>query len=81
MPARRPLETLDIPELMHLLELAIEAGLHVDVGTPVLSRAYGTLAAECRFELWSRQQAGARARHVCGRSLDNAPLARDVRSH
>jgi hypothetical protein len=68
MAARRPFEALDLLEIKRLMELAIEAGLRTADFSPLLVRAYGALAAEFGFELWSREQAGLQLRHACGRS-------------
>ena len=63
MTAQRRFETLDVTEIRHLMQLAIEAVLHTGDGfNPVLARAYGELAAEFSFELWSREQALKRVR-------------------
>jgi len=81
MSARRPFESLDVLEIRRLLELAIEAGLHTADFSPLLLRAYGALAAEFGFELWSREQACLQIRHACGRSAGQGYLPHRARGH
>jgi len=66
---QRPFETLEIAEIRRLMALAVEAGLRADDFSPRLLRAYGALAAEFGFELWSREQARREIRRVCGRPV------------
>jgi hypothetical protein len=70
MPSQRRFGMLDASEIRHLMELAIEAGLRMDDLSPSLLRAYGALAAEFGFELWSREQARLQARRSCGRPVN-----------
>ena len=57
MAVKRRLETVGISELNRLMQLAIEAGLRAHGFSAKLLEAYGAFAAECHFELWSRQRA------------------------
>jgi hypothetical protein len=70
MPSRR-FETLNVSEIRHLMELTIDAGFRANEFNPKLLRAYGALAAEFGFELWSRDQARLRARRACGRAVSH----------
>ncbi len=69
MAAQRRFGMLNASEIRRLMELAIEAGLRMDDLSPSLLRAYGALAAEFGFELWSREQARFQARRSCGRAV------------
>jgi len=70
MQIERRFETLRLAEIRHLINLVVEAGLRTSdfnpslpipsLPTPSLPTAYGQLAAELAFELWSRQQARPR---------------------
>jgi hypothetical protein len=79
-PARRRFETLNVSEIRRLMELAIDAGLRTNEFSPLLLRAYGAMAAEFGFELWSRDQTRLRVRRGCGRSVEQGPflLERDA---
>jgi hypothetical protein len=70
MTAHRPFETLDCEEIRRLMALAIEAGIRTEEFSPMLVRAYGALAAEFGYELWSREQARLAIRRACGTRLD-----------
>jgi hypothetical protein len=70
MAAQRRFGTLNASEIKRLMDLAIEAGLRMDDVSPSLLRAYGALAAEFGFELWSREQARLEARRSCGRAVN-----------
>jgi hypothetical protein len=70
MPARR-FETLNVSEIRRLMELTIDAAFRAHEFNPQLLRAYGALAAEFGFELWSRDQARLRARRACGRAVSH----------
>lgn len=79
MIAQRRFETLDVTEIRDLMQLAIEAVLHTGADfNPLLVRAYGALAAEFSFELWSREQARLKLRRACGRSMGPATPVRHV---
>jgi hypothetical protein len=67
MAVKFRLDTLGISELNRLMQLAIEAGLRTHGFSARLLEAYGAFAAECHFEMWSRQRArqnGPRPRRV-----------------
>ena len=81
MPAQRRFETLNLSEIRRLMELAIDAGLSTNEFSPQLLRAYGALAAEFGFELWSRDQARRQVRRACGRSVGRVRTLRLGRSH
>ena len=81
MPGQRRFETLEVAEIRRLMELAVEAGLRADVFNRRLLKAYGALAAEFGFELWSREQARLRIRRACGRPVSDGRLAQPAREH
>ena len=56
MQTERRFETLHLAEIRHLMKLVVEAGLRTTDFNPSLPNAYGQLAAELAFELWSRRQ-------------------------
>jgi hypothetical protein len=60
MQIERRFETLRLAEIRHLMTLVVEAGVRGTGFNPSLPTAYGQLAAELAFELWSRQQAQPR---------------------
>jgi len=81
MSNQRRFDALEVAEIRRLMELAIEAGLHAHDFSPRLLRAYGAMAAEFGFELWSREQARRVFHRDCGRSLTHGPVIRPVRGH
>jgi hypothetical protein len=81
MSAQHPLEMLSICEIRRLMELAIEAGLRTYEFDPQLVSAFGALAAELAFELWSRDQARLRVRRKCGRKVGRESFLRRAQSH
>ena len=64
MAVKLRLKTLSISEINRLMQLAIEAGLRAHGFSTKLLEAYGVFAAECHFELWSRQRASQNVRHA-----------------
>jgi hypothetical protein len=81
MATQPPLKMLSIGEIRRLMELAIEAGLHTYELNPRLMSAFGELAAELGFELWSREQARLQVRRKCGRRVGRESFLRQGQSH
>ena len=81
MTAQRPFKMLDVSEISRLMELAIEVGLRAYEFSPQLVKAFGVLAAEFGFELWSREQARLEVRRECGRQAGHGPILRRMQRH
>jgi hypothetical protein len=64
MAVKLRLETLGTSDINRLMKLAIEAGLRTHGFSTKLLEAYGAFAAECHFELWSRQRARQNVRRA-----------------
>jgi len=64
MAVKLRLETLSIADINRLMKLAIEAGLRAHGFNAKLLDVYGAFAAQCHFELWSRQRGGQNSRRA-----------------
>lgn len=81
MTAQRPFKMLDVSEISRLMELAIEVGLRAYEFNPQLVKAFGALAAEFGFELWSREQARLAVRRECGRPAGHGRILHRMQRH
>jgi hypothetical protein len=81
MSGQRPFETLEVDEIRRLMDLAVEAGLRAHDFSPRLLQAYGALAAEFGFELWSREQTRLEIRRACGRPVRQGHLPGHARTN